>query len=1582
MKKLFTKLLTVTLLLLFGVLQVDAVNSASATWSFGTNLTNTAITGNVSAATATIGSGLAGTAFSQTFGTVAGWSRIATTAPNLPAAYSATSYVEYTMAPLVDNSLTVNSITLNLMGGGSGGVRIAAYYSLDGFATQTAVGTATHNATAYAATTTTPIVLINSGTASATIQGATSFTPSIAVSNGQTLKIRFYAWSTSTLKYLAIRNIVFSGITTPVCTSAAIASVTAPSSAICASATQTLGVSGLAGTSAVVTWWTGAGGTGTNLGTGTTSPAVGPGTYYARVTAACDLSVAEASTTVTTLANTSIGTQPVGASYTQYATPTALNVAATGASLTYQWYSNTSSSESGATLLAGATNSTYTPSTSAVADTYYYCVVTGTCTTITSDIVAVNVAAATSPVVVLTSGTATQNITEGTAIGNIVYIWAGTATSASVTWTGTSGSSTPPTGITVDDNSGSGPVTISGTPTVAGTYGYSIISTDGSSNYSDPSTGTITVKLTTPTVSAATSATNQGFTANWTDVTGESSYTVKVYQGASLVATIPSIAADATSEVITGLSANTTYTFTVTAIGDGSLVPNSNESVASASVRTLSTAKAITVFNLTSQISSSVNEGAKTITVLVPYGTDKSALTPSTITVSAFASVDPGTGTAQNFTSAVNYTVTAEDGSTQIYAVSVELGSVATDYFRSKASGLWSDASTWESSPDNSNWIPATSAPGLTATAVTILSPNVVEVNANTSIGTTTIDAGANLKTTGTAVVTVGAAKTLTVNGTFENNGSVSDLVFSSATAVNFNSGSTYLLSGANLFIPGGTTIISWNANSTINITGGIATGTMTTVAGTIYGNITFNTSTPTGTIILFSVGSPMQRIAGNLNVTNIGTGLLQLISSGGTNIFAIDGNYTQSAGIVLLNPSSYAATTFRPCAVKGNFTLNGGIFRISNGTANTYLIVEGNMAINNSAILENAGATNATGAAYVHLAGANSTFTRSATSSITATTGNMINVVVNSGSAVNVGDCVIDGGSNVTFTTSGAYTAPVILGTTVTSSTNNLLTVTNSASLTGIQPGMAISGTGIPADTYVTAVYSATQLQISKGTTAAGTGVTFTVTPASSTAAKLNVAAGKKLTVSTAFTNNGTVNLLSDATGTATILTPATISGTGTANVQQYLTGALTAELPSGRFWYLSSPVTGATGATFDAVGRNKAWSYTESSHGYTEIVDNATSLAVGTGYAVRMGADTTVTFTGTLNNGDKTISLTRNDGNEKSGYNLIGNPYPSFLDWHAATVSAEVLPSSIWTRSCTAGGLMAFDTYNSLLNTGVSGSGKTVTQYIAPMQAFWVKVTTGNTTGSVNFTNSMRLAQDATLTTNLLKAPSVATQQLVRLQVSNGTNSDETVIAFNANATDGFDTFDSPKMSNSNVAIPEIYTLAGTEKVAINGMKNMATMPLGFTTGEFNSFSIKATEISNFDADTRVILKDNLLNTELELNDGSAYSFTSDVVSSTTRFSIVFKTVSITTGIDNNFAGDLNVNIFKNANGLITVNSNDIVGKEGIVTVSNAIGQKLVNTATTGTRTVINKTFSSGVYFVTLNVAGNNITKKVIIN
>lgn len=67
-----------------------------------------------------------------------------------------------------------------------------------------------------------------------------------------------------------------------------------------------------------------------------------------------------------------------------------------------------------------------------------------------------------------------------------------------------------------------------------------------------------------------------------------------------------------------------------------------------------------------------INESSKTITVMVPFGTPLTSLTP-TIAVSVGATVSPESGVVGSFASPVNYTVTAEDGTTKrVYSVIVK----------------------------------------------------------------------------------------------------------------------------------------------------------------------------------------------------------------------------------------------------------------------------------------------------------------------------------------------------------------------------------------------------------------------------------------------------------------------------------------------------------------------------------------------------------------------------------------------------------------------------------------------------------------------------------------------------------------------------------------------------------------------------------------------------------------------------------------------------------------------------------------------------------------------------------------------
>ena len=431
----------------------------------------------------------------------------------------------------------------------------------------------------------------------------------------------------------------------------------------------------------------------------------------------------------------------------------------------------------------------------------------------------------------------------------------------------------------------------------------------------------------------------------------------------------------------------------------------------------------------------------------------------------------------------------------------------------------------------------------------------------------------------------------------------------------------------------------------------------------------------------------------------------------------------------------------------------------------------------------------------------------------------------------------------------------------------------------------------------------------------------------------------------------------------------------------------AVSQTLTSGRNWYVSSPITTSTGLASQLSTATSVVGYNET----TGLWDTQTgALTAGKGYiSVTTKTDGDIAFNGTLNTGDVSVILTRSGTNaSKPGFNLVGNPYPSYINWTEATANAANVLTTIWYRTKDAG-QYTFYTYNPVSDIAAPST-PGITSYIPPMQAFWVRVKDSNG-GTLKFTNTMR-EHDLSGGTNLLKAPATnkILQQVLRLQVSNGTNSDEAIVLFNPNASDGFDAYDSPKMSNANPAIPEIYTTVGTENLVINGLSSINTnqnITLGFTPGASNNnFSIKATQVSNFDAGTRIILKDNETGIEQDITDGSAYNFASGSAPTSTRFSVLFKSVSLTTGIgkmaSDNENNEGSMFIYRNENNQIVVNHSKMTGQEGIVAVCNMMGQKLFSTSTRGTITLIDMTYFSGVYLVTVTTGNKQFTKKIILN
>jgi hypothetical protein len=354
----------------------------------------------------------------------------------------------------------------------------------------------------------------------------------------------------------------------------------------------------------------------------------------------------------------------------------------------------------------------------------------------------------------------------------------------------------------------------------------------------------------------------------------------------------------------------------------------------------------------------------------------------------------------------------------------------------------------------------------------------------------------------------------------------------------------------------------------------------------------------------------------------------------------------------------------------------------------------------------------------------------------------------------------------------------------------------------------------------------------------------------------------------------------------------------------------------------------------------------------------------------------------TGSITTGLNSVpALSRTTGQTKEGFNLVGNPYPSYLNWSDVATASTNVDATMWYRTKVG---VDYKYYTYLTGTGaLEQDGITVpagvSNFIPPMQAFWVRVSAGQTSGSLAFTNSMRDHKD--ISGNALRAPSAkkSTNQLLRLQVSNGINDDETVVYFNPNVTNGLDSYDSPKMFNNNDAIPEIFTLADNEKLVINGMQNMPLnqeIALGFVPGSASSFSIKANELTNVPSNVKVILKDNVTLAETDLTDAAtAYQFTPEV-SSTNRFSIVFRTAGAVTGMDN--TAKLNAQVFVNAANQIVI----IAPEKSNYSIYNAVGQKIKESFTVSNTTIVNGLNCSGIFVVRVSDNGKCLSTRVLLN
>ncbi|MBU0486935.1 MAG: T9SS type A sorting domain-containing protein, partial [Bacteroidetes bacterium] len=237
--------------------------------------------------------------------------------------------------------------------------------------------------------------------------------------------------------------------------------------------------------------------------------------------------------------------------------------------------------------------------------------------------------------------------------------------------------------------------------------------------------------------------------------------------------------------------------------------------------------------------------------------------------------------------------------------------------------------------------------------------------------------------------------------------------------------------------------------------------------------------------------------------------------------------------------------------------------------------------------------------------------------------------------------------------------------------------------------------------------------------------------------------------------------------------------------------------------------------------------------------------------------------------------------------GWNLVGNPFPSAVDWDAGGWTKTTVRSNTFYFRTNG----AYASYNGNTKVGTGGA----TNIIPPCQGIWLKDST-DAGGTLTVPQSARVHD---VSTNFLKdnkADKSDSPVISRLNIisSNGPLTDETVICFVAPSSKNADGFDSEKLFITDANYPQVYTLTDDNyKMVINSFPAedaVTEIPLGFKVGVAGTFTFDFSGSETLESSTTVYLEDTKTGDIQDLKSNPVYTFASGATTTNTRFKIIF--------------------------------------------------------------------------------------------
>lgn len=356
-------------------------------------------------------------------------------------------------------------------------------------------------------------------------------------------------------------------------------------------------------------------------------------------------------------------------------------------------------------------------------------------------------------------------------------------------------------------------------------------------------------------------------------------------------------------------------------------------------------------------------------------------------------------------------------------------------------------------------------------------------------------------------------------------------------------------------------------------------------------------------------------------------------------------------------------------------------------------------------------------------------------------------------------------------------------------------------------------------------------------------------------------------------------------------------------------VTAMVTFNIAADEWHLISFPTSNATSGIFYG---HYLQQHDEADNAFTDIIDPGEELTPMKGYAIWGDLDPAeVTFVGPLNAGSYSFNTTR----VGAGWNLVGNPYPSSIDWDAA---------SGWTKT-NVNSATYCHVSSSTWATWVPGSPGIGTnngsRFIAPGQGFFVEASSN---GTLAVTDAVRVHN----ATTFFKSSKKVAPNLVRLEVSGNGYKDEAVVRFLQEASAEFDgDYDAHKLYGDEAGAAQIYS-AGSSALAINSLPETDIVPVGVKIGLSGTYTIAATEINDMQY---VTLEDTQTGIFTELAK-SPYTFSFEAGENELRFKLHFSAL----GIDDNQPEVVNIfshqkTVFVNLKGQV----------EGDIFIYNICGQ-----------------------------------------